>query len=45
VGLLTLIAATMSFLHMHTLMELHRQPGWVAALTLFPVDGIPYLHG
>jgi len=33
VGLLALIAGTVSYLHMHTLVELHGQPGWVAALT------------
>ncbi len=24
---------TVSYLHMHTLVEMHGQPGWVAALT------------
>jgi hypothetical protein len=38
VGMLTLIAATMSYLHMHLLVELHGQPGWVAALTPLSVD-------
>jgi Protein of unknown function (DUF2637) len=29
-----------SYLHMHMLVELHGQPGWVAALTPFSVDGM-----
>jgi hypothetical protein len=33
VCLLALIAGTVSYLHMHLLVELHGQPGWVAALT------------
>ena len=33
VGLLALIAGTVSYLHMHTLVALHGQPGWVAPLT------------
>ena len=33
VALLALIAGTVSYLHMHQLVELHGQPGWVAALT------------
>lgn len=37
-ALLALIAATVSYLHMHMLVELHGQPGWVAALTPFSVD-------
>jgi hypothetical protein len=40
VALLALIAATVSYLHMHMLVELHGQPGWVAALTPFSVDGM-----
>ena len=40
VGLLALIAGTVSYLHMHTLVELHGQPGWVAALTPLSVDGM-----
>jgi hypothetical protein len=40
VALLALIAATVSYLHMHLLVELHGQPGWVAALTPFSVDGM-----
>jgi hypothetical protein len=32
VGLLVLIAGTVSYLHMHLLVELHGQPGWVVAL-------------
>jgi hypothetical protein len=41
VGLLALIAGTVSYLHMHMLVELHGQPGWVAALTpLMSVDGM-----
>jgi hypothetical protein len=39
--LLVLIAGTVSYLHMHLLVELHGQPGWVAALTpLMSVDGM-----
>jgi hypothetical protein len=38
VALLALIAATVSYLHM--LVELYGQPGWVAALTPFSVDGM-----
>ena len=40
VTLLALIAATVSYLHMRMLVELHGQPGWVAALTPFSVDGM-----
>jgi hypothetical protein len=40
VGLLALIAAAVSYLHMHLLVELHGQPGWVAALTPLSVDGM-----
>jgi hypothetical protein len=40
VGLLALIAGTVSYLHMHLLVELHGQPGWVAALTPFSVDAM-----
>lgn len=40
VALLALIAGTVSYLHMHRLVELHGQPGWVAALTPFSVDGM-----
>jgi hypothetical protein len=40
VALLALIAATVSYLHMHMLVELHGQPGWVASLTPFSVDGM-----
>src|SRR3984885_8969847 len=40
VALLALIAGTVSYLHMHTLVELYGQPGWVAALTPFSVDGM-----
>jgi hypothetical protein len=40
VGLLALIAGTVSYLHMHTLVELHGQPGWVAELTPLSVDGM-----
>lgn len=39
-GLLALIAGTISYLHMHALVELHGQPGWVAALTPLSVDGM-----
>jgi hypothetical protein len=38
VGLLALVAGTVSYLHMHTLVALHGQPGWVAALTPLSVD-------
>lgn len=40
VTLLALIAGTVSYLHMHTLVALHGQPGWVAALTPLSVDGM-----
>jgi hypothetical protein len=40
VGLLALIAGTVSYLHMHLLVELRGQPGWVAALTPLSVDGM-----
>jgi hypothetical protein len=40
VGLLALIAGTVSYLYMHALVALHGQPGWVAALTPLSVDGI-----
>jgi len=40
VGLLALIAGTVSCLHMHTLVALHGQPGWVAALTPRSVAGM-----
>jgi hypothetical protein len=40
VALLALIAGTVSFLHMHRLVALHGQPGWVAALTPLSVDGM-----
>jgi len=40
VVLLALIAGTVSYLHMHALVELHGQPGWVAALTPLSVDGM-----
>ena len=40
VALLALIAGTVSYLHMHWLVELHGQPGWVAALTPLSVDGM-----
>jgi Protein of unknown function (DUF2637) len=38
VGMLALIAGTVSYLHMHLLVELHGQPGWVAAP--LSVDGM-----
>ena len=39
VGMLAVIAGTVSYLHMHLPVELHGQPGWVAALTpLMSVD-------
>jgi hypothetical protein len=37
---LALIAGTVSYLHMHALVARHSQPGWVAALTPFSVDGM-----
>jgi hypothetical protein len=40
VGLLAAIAWTVSYLHMHLLVELHGQPGWVASLTPLSVDGM-----
>jgi hypothetical protein len=38
-GLLTLIAGTVSYLHLLILVELHGQRGWAAALTPLSVDG------
>ena len=40
VALLALIAGAVSYLHMHTLVALHGQPGWVAALTPLSVGGM-----
>lgn len=40
VAMLALIAGTVSYLHMHTLVARHGQPGWVAALTPLSVDGM-----
>jgi Protein of unknown function (DUF2637) len=40
VAMLALIAGTVSYLHTHMLVELHGQPGWVAAPTPFSVDGM-----
>ena len=40
VGLLALIAGTVSYLHMHLLVALDGQPGWVAVLTPLSVDGM-----
>lgn len=40
VTLLAVIAGTVSYLHMHALVALHGQPGWVAALTPLSVDGM-----
>jgi hypothetical protein len=40
VAFLALIAGTVSYLHLHMLVELHGQPGWVAALTRLSVDGM-----
>lgn len=40
VGMLALIAGTVSYLHMHLLVALHGQPGWVAVLTPLSVDGM-----
>jgi hypothetical protein len=39
VALLELIAGTVWYLYMRLLVELHGQPGWVAALTPFSVEG------
>jgi hypothetical protein len=39
VALLALIADTVSYLHMHLLVEPHGQPGWVAPLTPLSVEG------
>ena len=39
VGLLALIAGTVSYLHMHLLVELHGQPGWVAPSRRFRWTG------
>ncbi len=38
--MLAMIAGTVSYLHMHLLVQLHGQPGWVAALTPLSVDGM-----
>ena len=40
VGMLAMIAGTVSYLHMHLLVQLHGEPGWVAALTPLSVDGM-----
>jgi hypothetical protein len=40
VALLALIVGTVSYLHMHRLVRLHGQPGWVASLTPLSVDGM-----
>ena len=40
VTVLALIAATVSYLHMHLLVAAYGQPGWVAALTPLSVDGM-----
>jgi hypothetical protein len=40
VAFLALIAGTVSYLHMHRLVVLHGQPGWVASLTPLSVDGM-----
>jgi len=40
VGVLALVAGTVSYLHMHLLVELDGQPGWVAVLTPLSVDGM-----
>lgn len=37
---MALIAATVSYLHMHALVAMHGQPGWVAALSPLSVDGM-----
>jgi hypothetical protein len=38
--MLALIAGTVSYLHMHLLVELHGQPGGMAALPPLSVDGM-----
>ena len=38
--MLALVAGTVSYLHMHLLVELDGQPGWVAVLTPLSVDGM-----
>jgi hypothetical protein len=40
VALLALIAGTVSYIHMHALVAMHGQPGWVAALTPLSVDAM-----
>jgi hypothetical protein len=40
VALLAMIAGTVSYLHVHLLVEVHGQPGWVAVLTPLSVDGM-----
>src|SRR5215475_5040763 len=40
VTILAMIAGTVSYLHMHALVASHGQPGWVAVLTPFSVDGM-----
>lgn len=40
VAMLALIAGTVSYLHMHELVAMHGQPGWVAALTPLSADGM-----
>ena len=40
VVLLALIADTVSYLHIHRLVALHGQPGWVASLTPLSLDGM-----
>ena len=39
-GCVALIAGTVSYLHMHLLVAVHGQPGWVAVLTPLSVDGM-----
>jgi hypothetical protein len=40
IGMLALIAGTVSYQRMHLLVELHGQPGWMAALAAPSVDGM-----
>jgi hypothetical protein len=40
VTLLAVIAGMVSYLHMHRLVALHGQPGWVVSLTPLSVDGM-----
>ena len=39
-AVLAVVAGIVSYLHIHLLVELHGQPGWVAALTPLSLDGM-----